>query len=210
MPGGTVTLSVSVTNTATLPVGYRWRRNGASISGALMILDEHMCFFTVTNADPAFTNYTVVCTNASRPIGFLSASAVLTFVTDTDLDGMTDEWEDRFDLDRHSAADRDADPDRDSMNNGDEYIAGTDPRDPLSYLKVQARLGGDGVSILFGAVSNRTYTLEYTDTLSGAPDSAYWSKLGDVPASGTNGTASLFDANGSTERYYRLVTPRQP
>ena len=91
------------------------------------------------------------------------------------------------------------------MNNLAEYIAGTDYTNAASYLKVQAI--GPGIGRLqFTAVTNRTYTVQYTDSLS-LPD---WKKLADVLAKTTTRTETIIDRNATTNRFYRLVIPIQP
>ena len=54
--GATVILSVSVTNTATLPIGYRWRSNNIYLADGFFTLNRRTAFFTITNARPPFTN----------------------------------------------------------------------------------------------------------------------------------------------------------
>jgi hypothetical protein len=203
--GATVTLSVTVNDTATLPIGYRWRTNNSFMANGFFTLNQHTCFFTITNARPPFTNYAVVVTNQSKTAGNLSASAILTFVTDSDGDGLPDDWESAFGLDPMSAADAFGDKDHDGMSNWQEYVAGTDPTDASSYLQINAR-GGTGATLSFGAVSNKTYTVQFTDVLREAP----WSKLADVPADATNRTEVLLDPGYTSNRFYRIVTPRQP
>ena len=62
------------------------------------------------------------------------------------------------------------------------------------------------VTVGFTAISNRSYTVQYNSSLSGAG----WSKLKDVPASPTNRSASVTDStNGVAARFYRLVTPTE-
>jgi hypothetical protein len=100
------------------------------------------------------------------------------------------------------------DPDGDGLTNAQEFIAGTDPQDVQSCLKVEQITAGLGACTLrFTAVSNRTYSVLYRDTLPGSS----WFKLADLPARTTNRVAVVPDngPNGS-QRFYRLVTPSVP
>ena len=203
--GASVTLSVSVTNTATLPVGYRWRRNGASIPNAFFILNQTTAFYVVTNVLSA-ANYSVVVTNAGRPAGFTSVNASVAILPDTDGDGIPDAWETLYGLLPGSAADRDLDADGDGMSNWAEYIAGTNPTNNLSYLKVDATVLGGGATVSFGAISNRTYTVQFTDAVGGGS----WNNLADVLARSTNRVETISDPLFTTSRYYRITTPQQP
>src|SRR5439155_15791617 len=63
-----------------------------------------------------------------------------------------------------SADDRDADGD--GMNNWQEWIAGTDPTNALSALRVLAPAGGVlGITVQWQSVSNRTYFLQRSTNL---------------------------------------------
>ena len=211
VPGATVVLSVSVTNTATLPIGYRLRRNDTRLPttcpGVFQLLTQHTAYFTLTgtNVAPPWTNYSVVVTNYAKPGGNTSASAILTFLPDTDGDGLPDEWEQAF-FGAPTAADRDADSDGDGMLNWQEQVAGTDPGNALSYLKIDY-IAGDGCATLaFGAISNKTYSIQYTDALG----TASWSRLADVVARPTNRLEIISDPGAVGARVYRLVMPQQP
>jgi hypothetical protein len=88
---------------------------------------------------------------------------------DTDSDGLPDAWETRNQLDPEVAAGADgpeADPDRDGMSNLGEYLSDTDPRDPLSALRLTAALLPEGqVRLTWHAVPGRSYDLLYADAL---------------------------------------------
>ena len=56
------------------------------------------------------------------------------------------------------------------------------------------------------AISNRTYTVQFKD----AVGSTQWFKLSDVLAFATNRIERIPDPASTTNRFYRLVTPRQP
>jgi hypothetical protein len=100
--------------------------------------------------------------------------------------------------------DRDTDADGDTMSNWQEYVAGTEPTNALSYLKVESLVPGQPASLQFEAVSNRTYTVQFTDDLTAGP----WLRLADLPAYATNRTVTVSDPQAIPNRFYRLITPR--
>jgi hypothetical protein len=117
-----------------------------------------------------------------------------------------DNWETAFGLDPDSGSDRDLDADGDGMFNWQEYVAGTDPTNALSYLKIDSVSLTGEASVTFGAISNRTYTVEYTDDLGPGE----WSRLADVAARNVNRAETVIDPGFATNRIYRLVTPWKP
>ena len=101
-----------------------------------------------------------------------------------------------------------ADPDQDGFTNTQEFICGTDPKDPASYLKViSAIVNPTAASIRFQAVANKTYTVQYRDQVGGA-----WAKLTDIGAQPATDILVVIDtsAQGHSTRYYRLLTPQAP
>lgn len=86
---------------------------------------------------------------------------------DADADGLPDSWEISFGLRADSGAGDDGasgDPDLDGANNVAELVAGTDPRDAASALKLSLDLAGDrGVRLSFPARPGRSYLLQAGD-----------------------------------------------
>ena len=133
--------------------------------------------------------------------------ATLTIILrDSDANGLGDDWEiAHF---GHIGVIPSDDPDHDGMSNMQEYIAGTDPQDPLSVLKLQLwDAGSGGAMIRFPAMPRIGYTLQYQTNLSQASP---WRNLTNVaPQPGTNLIQILDPAAGSGGRYYRITTPQQ-
>jgi hypothetical protein len=205
--GGTVTLSATYFGNPP-PFTNEWRRGAIPLY--TNITWGYTDFFTFTaQTNPGTVLYRLVIRSASTPttngVSHQPAASVVV-LADSDRDGIPDTWESAYELDPNLATDAEDDPDRDTMSNREEYIAGTNPKDDTSYLQVEEVLPGNSATISFQAVSNRTYTVEYCDDLS----STAWTKLGDVIATATNRTATLIDPAPSATRFYRIATPRQP
>ena len=95
------------------------------------------------------------------------------------------------------------------MTNLEEHIAGTDRLDPESYLRIDQLTPTGSATVWFNAVSNRTYSVLFTDSLV-PPGGGTWSKLADVPARSTTEAQSVIDPEPTPTRFYRLVTPAAP
>ena len=100
------------------------------------------------------------------------------------------------------------DPDGDQMTNRAEFIAGTDPQNALSCLKVQEITNGAGGRTLrFNAMAERGYSVFYRDSML----VGNWLKLIDVATRPTNRVEIVVDTNAvATGRFYRLATPVIP
>ena len=198
--GGTAVFSAAANGS--LPLTFRWRKGTTVVTN--MILNQNVAFYTLNNVQAAAAGtYAIVVTNVAGATP-VSASVTLTVLPDTDSDGIPDNWETQFGLNAGVAADADQDSDGDGVTNRAEYIAGTDPKDASSYLRVESIEGiGDRVQLEFLAVSNRTYSVQYRTDLSSA-----WSILTNLPARTTTRSEQILDADPlGSKRYYRLLTP---
>ena len=127
---------------------------------------------------------------------------------DADNDGIPDYWEITHGLNPNLTADGLLDADNDGVSNVDEFRAGTDPRNGLSYLRVETVARNSILTQLsFRAAAGVTYTVEYRDALG----PGLWRNLVDVPSRYYPGDVVINDDQAGTgERYYRLATPVQP
>lgn len=161
----------------------------------------------VTNPPPAVTNIVITTNYLGAPATFSALVSLLE--PDADGDGLPDAWETAHGLNPNDPGDAPLDADGDRLSNREEYLAGTDPQDAVSYLRIDARACGTdgGVVLSFLAVSNKTYTI----LCRGVPTAAPWVSLTNLTAAPTNRVVLATNAPvEARERYYRLVTPRQP
>ncbi len=135
---------------------------------------------------------------------------------DSDGDGITDAWETQYGLNPNNANDAALDPDNDTTSNLAEFVAGTNPTNALSVLRISSVTPSPDneqpAYVHFFAYSNATYTVEYRKKID-----SNWKKVADVPAlsfermvsvpdqGATNSTTSL--TNTVSDRYYRVVAP---
>jgi len=99
-----------------------------------------------------------------------------------------------------------ADPDSDGHNNFQEYIAGTNPRDAQSVLRLEVFRGVPSYRLRFQAETGKSYSLIYRDSLLNGG----WLKLADVPSAASPQVIEISVTPAGDARYYRLITPQQP
>ena len=207
--GRPITLSATISGHPA-PFTFIW--STSSVNVATSVQSHATSFFTFIAPSnlPSFSARCVVINLATPANGVThQPSAVISVLADTDRDGLPDAWEINnaaLGYSPTNALDAALDFDGDGVSNGNEYISGTDPADPLSYLKVQQITPVGPATLAFIAVSNRTYTVQFKD----AVNAASWSRLADVIARNTNRIASVIDTNPGPSRIYRLATPRVP
>jgi hypothetical protein len=107
--------------------------------------------------------------------------------------------------------DPNADPDGDGSSNADEYLAGTNPNDPSSTLRITSAsfdLGGTNSVLGWTSVPNRYYYIQKELSLS-----SIWidSGIGLIGSGGTS-TSAGFKDNEAPTRFFRIqaVRPLMP
>lgn len=134
---------------------------------------------------------------------------------DVDMDGLHDDWEMRYGLDTLSAIGDDGpdgDPDNDGMTNLQEQMAGTDPLDAASRLRLACtRLEDGNLRLTWPVVSGRKYLLEYADAANSdfvpvAP--AEFPRRAQTAGEMIQQDAPLVDGARLSARYYRVRVMR--
>ena len=189
-----------------LPFTYEWRRG--SIPVASNEVNSRVGFVTLQAPTNITVNqsYRVIVRNLANPGTTANFQFFVTSLADSDADGLPDNWENAYGLNLNNPADASADADGDGISNYQEYLAGTNPTNALSRLTATIVSTGTSADVSFQALSNKTYSLQYRGNLNGGS----WSRLAEVFARPSNRVEVIADPATSTNRFYRIVTPRQP
>ena len=98
-----------------------------------------------------------------------------------------------------------SDSDQDGMNWSAEFVAGTDPHNPESRLKLQLRLIEPQVlELTWNGVSNRTYRLEVAHALHGPYHLVAEKAATGVRSDGPRIIRHLVDISDNQKAFYRL------
>ena len=128
---------------------------------------------------------------------------------DLDGDGLPNDWELAWQFDPLNPEDAAQDADGDGISNLYEFLGGTDPRNSASVLQVSGiEHQADGLHIKFEGVAGRTYTVQFSDGITGGS----WSDLESVGPLAASQTIEIKDplAPQSQGRYYRLTCKLTP
>jgi len=196
------------------PFGYQWRSNALPITN---LVSNSKTNFFVYPGYAVSTNvfsgalYRLVVTNRANPAPGANVIFYVTTLLDSDHDGIPDsvETSPEFGLNPNDPADALLDPDHDGVSNLGEYQSGTLPNVANSYLRIDHQITAGAAMVYFEAVSNRTYTVQYTDVLMSNPLDTIWQRLADVVAKPTNHFETFLDPGWTTNRFYRVAFPRR-
>lgn len=203
--GATFTAGAAVTGNP-LPLGFDWRQGSAlRASNTVFGFSDFGVFNAPTNLVTNQLWRLIVRNEANPTASGVSVTFLVSTVADGDGDGLADEWELLHGLNPGSAADRDLDPDGDGLSNWEEHQAGTDPASAASGLRLGIGVGAD-VGLSFDAMPGRTYSVERAEDFN-SPD---WLRVADVFARTNARLETVIDPDFTTNRYYRVVTPRRP
>jgi len=204
-------LPVTLTGTASLapsglPLTYAWTQLAGVPVTLVNSNTASAGFSATTNVNAVLTFQLTV--HDTRFASNATVTVTLTELVDADGDGLTDQEEltgldNNLTLANPSGQITDptkSDTDGDGMTDGAEALAGTNPTDPASVLRVtDSTVNPGGFRLDWTAIPGKTYAVEFRDDLANT-----WSNLTTVVAitSQTNVTDS--SAVGQTKRFYRV------
>ncbi|HJO09706.1 MAG TPA: lamin tail domain-containing protein, partial [Verrucomicrobiota bacterium] len=123
--------------------------------------------------------------------------------TDSDSDGLPDDWELAYGLKPESSDDASDDPDGDGLTNLQEYICGTDPQKLASRLELAVVRDNIQLELIFQSQSNRTYVIESREHLG----LGGWNTVHTLAPEAKGGEVVVRELIEKTqpERYFRLL-----
>jgi hypothetical protein len=153
-----------------------------------------------SNATPGLRTFVVTKTNSvAFANGFLE---ILPLQPDYNFDGLADTFQRQyFPVFTATNAAPSADPDGDGLNNAAEFVAGTNPTNALSVLKINSVTQTvSGSTVVWRSVAGKRYQVMSKLNFTGAS----WVDVG-TPVTATNVTAQFLDSSATNRmKFYRV------
>ncbi|MGC8829803.1 MAG: FAD-dependent oxidoreductase [Verrucomicrobiia bacterium] len=110
----------------------------------------------------------------------------------------------RFDLDPRFPLNRWQDDDGDGICNYVEYLNGTNPNDPMSYIKVGINKTNAVRLISFLALTDKSYSILYRNSATAGE----WKKLMDIEPLPVTRIVEVSDVSNDPHRFYKIISPK--
>ena len=195
---------VSVAMTLTGSGGTGWRIVSQPSSGTVAITNNNLAVYFPGQGFAGTDTFTFAASNGYNDSATLGVGTVTVTNKYSLADAIPDWWRLlHFGCTNCPEAATTADPDGDGMNNYQEFIAGTDPKDPRSRLRVFALTQSGGSALLnFESLLGNRYGVQYRDNLT----LGNWNSLS-TNVWGRTDSTSLTDTNaaGHPRRFYRVL-----
>ncbi len=187
---------ISVSGTP--PFSVRLLRSEREVYKSIEATNRFILRDTITAPTPLNNTYRIVVTNEA---GLATAQATISILLDKDRDGLPDSWETQYGLNPNNTSDSTLDSDGDGVSNRDEYLAGTDPTNKTSVLRIEQFLQRvDGFHIGFTAHSNRVYGVQ------GSGDLQSWKTVITLDAAlGDQRREALIAPISNLPSFFRLI-----
>jgi len=167
---------------------------------------------TAANGTGTFTTVLMGYANTNRYITSTATDAINntsefspgivrpTPAADSDFDGMPDYWETLYGLNPSFAGDATNSLDADGVNNRSEYLSGTIPNNPNSYLRITEITGQVNTVIRFTSSPYRNYDILAATTVG---NSTTWTPIS-TNILGNGLTLTFVDLNTTNTEYYSI------
>jgi hypothetical protein len=189
-----------------IALSYQWQQSTNGI--AFVNLPGQAADTLGAAATVAGDSYRVVITpNDGQTNGTPFTTASVLVPADADGNDINDDWEVQYF--GHIGVDPNADPDGDGFSNLQEFLAGTDPVDANSALRITGiSAEGDDVRITWSAVGGKSYAVQVNAPSEENFTNAFSDLSVPIAVTGTGETSTNYlDAGGATNvpaRFYRV------